>query len=406
MEADGFVSRTSVESPGVDSRVAGAAAGAEIRWLGGRLRDATGGFVGSLSPRMPGEQDFAPVLHRAPPADSPTSAEPDMDYEGLPPGEATSTHMLAGAVAGIMEHCLMYPIDCVKTRMQSLHPEPGARYRNVMDALRQIVRTEGVWRPIRGVNVLAVGAGPAHALYFACYEKIKFSLSGAIHPGANSHFANGVAGCMATVLHDALMNPAEVVKQRMQMFNSPYRSVLDCMGSLLRREGPAAFYRSYTTQLTMNVPFQALHFMTYEYLQELLNPHRQYNPSSHVVSGALAGALAAAVTTPLDVCKTLLNTQEAQAIHVIRAEAATAAGAVGAAAATAPVSRHISGLGEAFRTVYRMGGVPAFFKGVQARIIYQMPSTAISWSVYEFFKYIITKRQHERRLRGDRDGDK
>lgn len=181
------------------------------------------------------------------------------------------------------------------------------------------------------------------------------------------------------------------------MFNSPYRGVLDCVGSLLRHEGPAAFYRSYTTQLTMNVPFQALHFMTYEYLQELLNPHRQYNPSSHVVSGALAGALAAAATTPLDVCKTLLNTQEAQAIHVIQAEP----GAVGAAAA--PGGRHISGLGEAFRTVYRMGGVPAFFKGVQARIIYQMPSTAISWSVYEFFKYMITKAQHERRLRGDGD---
>lgn len=75
--------------------------------------------------------------------------------------------------------------------MQSLQPEPSACYRNVMDALRQIVRTEGFWRPIRGVNVLAVGAGPAHALYFACYEKIKFSLSDAIHPGANSHFANG-----------------------------------------------------------------------------------------------------------------------------------------------------------------------------------------------------------------------
>ncbi|XP_076585003.1 mitoferrin-2-like [Chaetodon auriga] len=406
MEADGFVSRrASVETPGVDSRVTGAAAGAEFRWLGGRILDATGGFVGSLSPRMAGEQDFAPMLHRATPETS-TSVEPEIDYEGLPQGVSTSTHMLAGSVAGIMEHCLMYPIDCVKTRMQSLHPEPGARYRNVMDALQQIVRTEGVWRPIRGVNVLAVGAGPAHALYFACYEKIKFSLSDAIHPGANSHFANGVAGCMATVLHDAIMNPAEVVKQRMQMFNSPYRGVLHCMGSLLRQEGPAAFYRSYTTQLTMNVPFQALHFMTYEYLQELLNPHRQYNPSSHVVSGALAGALAAAATTPLDVCKTLLNTQEAQAIHVIQADAATAAGAVGAATASASDSRHISGLGKAFQTVYRMGGMPAFFKGVQARIIYQMPSTAISWSVYEFFKYIITKRQHERRLRGDRDGDK
>ncbi|KAM9857210.1 mitoferrin-2-like [Aulostomus maculatus] len=392
----------SMETPSLDSRVRGTAAGADIRWLGGRLMDATGGFVGALSPRMAPEQDFTPMVTRAVPEMS-TSAEPEVEYEGLPQGAATSTHMLAGSVAGIMEHCLMYPIDCVKTRMQSLHPEPGARYRNVMDALRQIVRTEGVWRPIRGVNVLAVGAGPAHALYFACYEKIKFSLSDAIHPGTNSHFANGVAGCMATVIHDAIMNPAEVVKQRIQMFNSPYRGVLDCVGSTLRQEGPAAFYRSYTTQLTMNVPFQALHFMTYEYLQELLNPHRQYNPSSHVVSGALAGALAAAATTPLDVCKTLLNTQEAQTIHVIQAEAATPAGAVGAATASAPGSRHISGLGEAFRTVYRMGGVPAFFKGVQARVIYQMPSTAISWSVYEFFKYIITKRQHERRLRGDGD---
>ncbi|KAL3996949.1 F-box and leucine-rich repeat protein 13 [Sarotherodon galilaeus] len=400
MEADGFMSRrTSVEAAGVDSRVTSAAARAEIRWLGGRLLGTSGRF--HVSSRMAGEQDFVSVSHRSTP-ETLTSVETEVDYEGLPQGVSTSTHMLAGAVAGIMEHCVMYPIDCVKTRMQSLHPEPGARYRNVMDALRQIVQTEGVWRPIRGVNVLAVGAGPAHALYFACYEKIKFSLSDAIHPGTNSHFANGVAGCMATVLHDAIMNPAEVVKQRMQMFNSPYRGVVDCVSSLLRHEGPAAFYRSYTTQLTMNVPFQALHFMTYEYLQELLNPHRQYNPSSHVVSGALAGALAAAATTPLDVCKTLLNTQEARAIHVIQAEAATGAGAV----ASASGSRQISGLGEAFRTVYRMGGVPAFFKGVQARVIYQMPSTAISWSVYEFFKYIITKRQHERRLHGDRDGDK
>lgn len=79
----------------------------------------------------------------------------------------------------------------LQTRMQSLQPQPGARYRNVMDALRQIVRTEGVWRPVRGLNVMAIGAGPAHALYFACYEKLKFSLSNVVHPGANSHFANG-----------------------------------------------------------------------------------------------------------------------------------------------------------------------------------------------------------------------
>lgn len=117
MEADGFVSRrTSVDTPGVDSRVTGAAAaaaGAEFRWLGDRLLEATGDFSGSLAPRVALEQEFVPVKHRAT-LESTTSVEPEIDYEGLPQGAATSTHMLAGAVAGIMEHCLMYPIDCVK----------------------------------------------------------------------------------------------------------------------------------------------------------------------------------------------------------------------------------------------------------------------------------------------------
>ncbi|XP_043568960.1 mitoferrin-2 isoform X4 [Chiloscyllium plagiosum] len=94
--------------------------------------------------------------------------------------------------------------------MQSLQPDPAARYRNVMDALKRIVRTEGFWRPMRGLNVTATGAGPAHALYFACYEKIKKTLSDTIHPGGNSHIANGAAGCVATLFHDAAMNPAEV----------------------------------------------------------------------------------------------------------------------------------------------------------------------------------------------------
>ncbi|NXD75547.1 MFRN2 protein, partial [Halcyon senegalensis] len=266
----------------------------------------------------------------------------------------------------------------LQTRMQSLQPEPAARYRNVLEALWRIARTEGVWRPMRGMNITATGAGPAHALYFACYEKLKKTLSDVIHAGGNSHVANGAAGCVATLLHDAAMNPAEVVKQRMQMYNSPYQRVTDCVRAVWRNEGAGAFYRSYTTQLTMNIPFQAIHFMTYEFLQEQLNPHRQYNPGSHVVSGACAGAVAAAATTPLDVCKTLLNTQESLAL-------------------SSNISGHITGMANAFRTVYQVGGMTAYFRGVQARVIYQMPSTAIAWSVYEFFKYILTKRQEERR---------
>ncbi|KAF7694951.1 mitoferrin-1 [Silurus meridionalis] len=307
----------------------------------------------------------------------------DDSYETLPVHVSFSTHMTAGAVAGVLEHTVMYPVDSVKTRMQSLQPDPKAQYRSVYGALKQIVMTEGLMRPLRGLNITVLGAGPAHALYFACYERIKRSLSDIIQNGGNSHIANGVAGSVATVLHDAVMNPAEVVKQRMQMYNSPYRGLVDCVLKISRNEGMAAFYRSYSTQLTMNIPFQALHFITYELMQERLNPQRQYRPGTHVISGAAAGAVSAALTTPLDVCKTLLNTQEDVALNSAR------------------VSGQLSGMANTIRTVYRLGGFPAFFKGVQARVIYQMPSTAIAWSVYESFKYFLS-RDDESSLGGER----
>ena len=40
------------------------------------------------------------------------------DYETLPVNSVTA-HMLAGALAGIMEHCVMYPLDSVKVRLLS-----------------------------------------------------------------------------------------------------------------------------------------------------------------------------------------------------------------------------------------------------------------------------------------------
>ncbi|XP_022080846.1 mitoferrin-1-like [Acanthaster planci] len=298
------------------------------------------------------------------------AASEEYEYESLPETTTLTTHLMAGAIAGIMEHCVMYPVDSVKTRMQTIRPSPSSSYRNVFNGMATIIRNEGPFGMVRGLHAVACGAGPAHALYFACYEKMKHVLSS--QPGQNP-LANACAGSLATLLHDAAMNPVEVVKQRMQMFQSPYKSVTECIRTIVRAEGMHAFYRSYTTQLTMNIPFQSIHFVTYELGQETLNPKREYNPTSHMVSGGLAGATAAAITTPLDVCKTLLNTQEKGVLR-----------------ACGQRRTEIKGMVNAFRTVYRMSGVRGYFKGLHARVIFQMPATALSWSVYEFFKYFIT----------------
>ena len=154
------------------------------------------------------------------------------------------------------------------------------------------------------------------------------------------------------------------------MFNSPYSSSFDCLRTVLRQEGVGVLYRAYFTQLSMNIPHQSVHFMMYEAGQDLLNADRHYRPLTHMTCGAVAGAVAAAVTTPFDVCKTLLNTQEHCALHALP-------------------DRQVRGLRHAAATVFRLSGLPGFFKGLTARVIFQMPGTAISWSVYELFNFLF-----------------
>lgn len=62
--------------------------------------------------------------------------------------------------------------------MQSLKPNPNARYRNLVHALKSMIKTEGIFAPLRGMNIVAIGAGPAHALYFSSYEYVKKTLKG------------------------------------------------------------------------------------------------------------------------------------------------------------------------------------------------------------------------------------
>lgn len=92
------------------------------------------------------------------------------DYEKLNTNSAM-VHTIAGAFAGLTEHCVMYPFDSVKTRLQSLCPCPETKCPSVIHGLASIMKREGWWRPLRGVTAVAWGSVPAHAAYFATYEK-------------------------------------------------------------------------------------------------------------------------------------------------------------------------------------------------------------------------------------------
>ena len=151
---------------------------------------------------------------------------------------------------------------------------------------------------------------------------------------------------------------------------SPFSGCVNAAKTIYQTEGIRAFYRSYFTQLTMNVPFQASLVTTYMSIQRFMNPNNEYNPAIHFVAGALAGGVASTVTMPFDNCKTLLNTQEAGVLKKIEVT-------------------EINGLGGAAKSITKMVGFRGFFSGLTPRILYQAPSTAISWSIYELVKYCM-----------------
>ena len=139
----------------------------------------------------------------------------------------------------------------------------------------------------------------------------------------------------------------------MQMCCSPYDSTLKCAKTIYTNEGGRAFYRSYTTALSMNIPYQMAMFVTYKKVQEKLNPKNEYKPSIHFLAGAVAGGAASFITMPLDVCKTLLNTQESAVLKATQ-------------------KQEVRGFFNAFKTVLRMAGWRGLFNGLTPRVLYQV----------------------------------
>ncbi|CAM9483703.1 unnamed protein product, partial [Phaeothamnion confervicola] len=150
-----------------------------------------------------------------------SAAEAGLDWEDWDPSEGKFTHhMLAGSLAGIAEHTVMFPVDTIKTHVQCWRDCPE---RAVGPRVMDLVRAGGMLRLWRGVSTMLTGCVPAHALYFSALESLKTRL-GVNQPGHHPVGA-AVAGATATIFHDAVMTPMDVIKQRLQL--GYYRGIGD-----------------------------------------------------------------------------------------------------------------------------------------------------------------------------------
>ncbi|KAF1779475.1 Mitochondrial carrier domain [Phytophthora cactorum] len=314
--------------------------------------------------------------------------------------------MLAGSAAGVAEHVSIFPIDTVKTHMQCQHcPVNGKPIKlTATQTARKLVAEEGTFRLFRGVSTMLGASLPAHAVYFSVFEAAKKAL------GADTNtitpMASGSAGVIATVCHDLIMTPMDVVKQRLQL--GYYNGVADCFKTVvitLQDSVSPPLYQSYWGYSLGMIMVSAN-----ETFKKILNPSGEMNVSAYIASGAAAGALAGALTNPLDVAKTRLQTQsmmmteeascpsrtrcaqlQTRGVSITVPPSCSINGRPGIERAEPVLRRQYAGLMDALIQIKAQEGFAGFFRGVYPRLLVHAPSVAVSWTTFEVLKKTLDR---------------
>jgi len=101
-----------------------------------------------------------------------------------------------------------------------------------------------------------------------------------------------------------------------------------------------------------------------------------------MLSGAMAAAAAVLVTHPMDCCKTRLQTQGSLPAIANPKDM----NAIPAAAASPRSYRRYRGVAHVFNVIWREEGWRGFYRGVAPRMLYLMPASAITFTLYETYK--------------------
>lgn len=244
---------------------------------------------------------------------------------------------------------------------------------------------------------------------------------------------NSVASAGAELVSCAILTPAEVIKQNAQMVDSTSGNKTNATLQTLAkfRSNPLALWRGYSALAGRNLPFTALQFPMFEKIKERVRKHRDDNGTrtNTLLEGGLitalsagsAGAVAAVVTTPVDVVKTriMLAAAESAAEDQGHDKSGTKstkspsgkqggatvdalgqrvkAGRDGLAEMVANVTKPPSKKGsmQIGREIVQEHGVKGLFRGGALRAVWTMIGSGLYLGVYESGRVYLARRRGE-----------
>ncbi|KAJ6453098.1 mitochondrial carrier domain-containing protein [Mycena sanguinolenta] len=255
--------------------------------------------------------------------------------------------LAAGGLAGTAVDLLFYPIDTIKTRLQS--PQGFSRAGGF----------KGIYK---GVGSVGVGSAPGAAVFFATYDTLKHNSPLPAHLASLTHM---LAASVAEVAACLVRVPTEVIKTRAQTSSyGPGKSSLSAAKFTLASDGWGGFYRGFGSTIMREIPFTSIQFPLYELLKSRLSIFTGRKPlyaHEAAICGSVAGGVAAAFTTPLDVLKTRVMLDMRNS-----------------------TKEKMPSLSARLKGIYVTEGISALFAGVVPRTLWISAGGAVFLGVYEW----------------------
>lgn len=262
----------------------------------------------------------------------------------------------------------LHPLDTIKTKLQT----KGASeiYSGTMDAVVKTFQSKGILGFYSGVSAVIVGSTFSSAVYFGTCEFGKSVL--AKLPQYPPLLIPPTAGAMGNIVSSAIMVPKELITQRMQA-GAKGRS-WEVLLRILEKDGVLGLYAGYSATLLRNLPAGVLSYSSFEYLKAAVikeSKQAKLEPYQSVCCGALAGAISASLTTPLDVVKTRLMTQvHGEAVNKVAAAM-------------------VSGVSATVRQILREEGWVGFTRGMGPRVLHSSCFSALGYFAFETARLTI-----------------
>lgn len=277
--------------------------------------------------------------------------------------------LLAGTAGGITQVLVGQPFDTTKVRLQTSTTPTTA-----LDVVRRLIKYEGALAFYKGTLTPLVGVGACVSIQFGVNEAMKrFFHSLNPQPQATLGLPQYyVCGLVSGVANSFLASPIEHIRIRLQTQTgsgptAEFKGPLDCIRKLRSQRG---LMLGLTPTLLREAQGCGTYFLTYEALvaNEIKKGLKRTDIPAWKLCGfgALSGTALWLMVYPLDVVKSLMQTDNLQKPKFGRSMVTVA------------------------RTLYAKEGAKAFFKGFGPTMLRAAPANGATFATFELAMRLLS----------------